>query len=184
MGLHRFYLRSILGLRLHPGLPRSSSTPRDVIRDRREDVSRTRAALERRSIRARPREDSARRRRRRPQMHERLTKAEADAAQGQSRFRRRRKPTSTRWHGYSRWLAILMAAMLLGRRGAAAGPGAQARTSARPRSAPTRRPRWCRAGRAADRHARGSDARICTRASPTRSNGSTSASASSSPIGR
>ena len=49
-----------------------------------------------------------------PQMQERLAKAEAAQPEGQVGFRGGAEPTSTRWYSYSRWLAILMAAMLVG----------------------------------------------------------------------
>ena len=105
-----------------------------------------------------------------PQMQERLAKAEAAGAEGQIRFRGRRRPISTRWYSYSRWLAILMAAMLVG--DAILLPGLvrrqKAREAAERANAP---PERRRAGRAADRHARRPDACACTRASPTRSSG-------------
>ena len=154
----------------------------DVIRDRREDVSRTRAALEQRDVRAGPREDPGRRRRRRRRCSERLPRPRPQR-QGASPSSRRRKADLTRWYGYSRWLAILMAAMLVGRRRAAARAGApaQVREAAERANAP---PEIVVPDVPRDRHARRPDAAHRTRASPTRSNGSTSAPASSSPIGR
>ena len=45
MGLHRFYLEERVGLHLHPGVP-AHPLHEGEIRERREDVSRTRAAVE------------------------------------------------------------------------------------------------------------------------------------------
>ena len=152
MGLHRFYLRSNWGLLFIPVFLLILHTT-DVIRDRREDVSRTRAGigaavseLEHAKF---PNGVEVT-----PPMQERLAKAEAAVPNAKSDFEEA-QANLTRWYGYSRWLAILMAA------------GSK---SARPRSSPTRRPKLlCRTCR---RSARMKIRRCAsTRASPTRSSG-------------
>ncbi len=111
MGLHRLYLRNRWGFVFIPVFLLILHTT-DVIRDRREDVSRTRAAvgtaiseLDRAKIPAGVTPT--------PQMQERLAKAEAATPRVRSDFEQAQADL-TRWYGYSRWLAILMAAMLVG----------------------------------------------------------------------
>ena len=90
MGLHRFYLRSNWGFVFIPVFLLILHIT-DVIRDRREDVSRTRAAHRRRrrpnstARRFRPASSAT------PQMQERLAKAEA-ADPRRNPISRRRKP--------------------------------------------------------------------------------------------
>jgi TRAP-type mannitol/chloroaromatic compound transport system permease small subunit len=110
MGLHRFYLRSMWGfayipvflLILHIG---------DTIRDHREDVSRTHAAYQAAEIelnRAKiPAGVTAS-----PTMTERLQKAQAADAKAKADADVEANELA-RWQNYSRWLAILLAAMLL-----------------------------------------------------------------------
>ncbi len=167
MGLHRLYLRNNWGFVFIPVFLLILHTT-DVIRDRREDVSRTRAAvgaatseLDRAKIPAGVTPT--------PQMQERLAKAEAATPKIKSDFEEAQADLM-RWHGYSRWLAILMAAMLLG--DAILLPGLVRKQKIREAErADERAARDRAAGGVASRHARGSDARICTRGSPTRSNG-------------
>ena len=66
---------------------------------------------------------------------------------------RRRKPISTRWYGYSRWLAILMAAMLVVDAILLPGLMRRQKKSARAARARQRAARNCGAGRTGDRHA-------------------------------
>ena len=112
MGLHRFYLRNNWGFIFIPVFLLILHTT-DVIRDKREDVSRTRAAVGAADLRARPRQNSAGRDRDAADAGA-PGQGRGRAARRPSRISRRRRPTSTRWYGYSRWLAILMAAMLVG----------------------------------------------------------------------
>ena len=138
MGLHRFYLRSNWGFVFIPVFLLILHTT-DDIRDRREDVSRTRAAVGAAHLRTRPREDSGRRDARRRRCRSASPRPRPRDPRP-NRISRRRKPISTRWYGYSRWLAILMAAMLVV--DAILLPGLVRRQKpARPRSAPMRRPR-------------------------------------------
>jgi TRAP-type mannitol/chloroaromatic compound transport system permease small subunit len=109
-GLHRFYLRSSWGFVFIPVFLLILQTT-DVIRDKREDVSRTRAAvaaavseLEHAKI---PSGVTAT-----PQMQERLTKAEQLQPKAKSEFEAAEADLA-RWHSYSRWLALLMALMLV-----------------------------------------------------------------------
>ena len=111
MGLHRFYLRSNWGFIFIPVFLAILYTT-DEIRDRREDVSRTRAAaaaavgqVSRAQI---PAGTTAT-----PQMQEALSKAQAAEATSKAEFDAADQNLE-RWRGYSRWLAILMAAMLVG----------------------------------------------------------------------
>ena len=180
MGLHRFYLRSMWGFAFIPVFLVILHVS-DTIRDHREDVSRTRAAYEAAHIdvnRAKiPAGVEAT-----PAMTERLQKAQADEAKAKTEADIEANEMG-RWQDYSLWLALLMAAMLISRCRADAGACAARQRSAKPKSAPTRRRKWlcptCR------RSARTKTRRcICTRVSPTSSNGSTSGSANSSPIGR
>ena len=131
MGLHRFYLQEPLGLRLHSGFPRSSSISTAIF------------ATRARTCRARARPSSA--------AHIELDRAQAFARRGRRRRRgkralaARRRPRSQRprpsfeaaqararptWHGYSRWLALDCAAMLVVRR-ASCCPAWCARQNAR-----------------------------------------------------
>jgi TRAP-type mannitol/chloroaromatic compound transport system permease small subunit len=110
VGLHRFYLKSAWGFVFIPVFLVILYMT-DEIRDRREDVSRTRAAVEKSHIdvnRARPsagETQAAEAAARFAKAQAELTKAEADfgAAQG----------NLERVHGYSRALALLLAAMLI-----------------------------------------------------------------------
>jgi TRAP-type mannitol/chloroaromatic compound transport system permease small subunit len=109
-GLHRFYLRSLWGFAFFPVFL-GILFLNDVVRDRLEDVSRTRAAYESahsQANRVRPREgvtlsgDAA----------QRLQAAEAKESKAQSEF----AVASTelaRQRDYSHWLALLLAAMLV-----------------------------------------------------------------------
>src|SRR5262245_53936868 len=133
LGLHRFYLKSAWGfvfipvflVILHVNVQ---------IRDAREDVSRTRAAL-----------DTAHSELRRaqpasgvtisPERAERLSKAEAAEAAAKAEFAAMQSELDSRRQN-ARWLALLLAAMLIG--DAVLLPGAVRRTAAREpeRSAP------------------------------------------------
>jgi len=110
MGLHRFYLRNSWGFVFIPVFLLILHTT-DVIRDRREDVSRTRAAVgaaqslvEHARI---PSGASAN-----PDMTDRLSKAQATETAAKADFATA-QDNLERWRGYSRWLALLMAAMLV-----------------------------------------------------------------------
>ena len=110
LGLHRFYLRSAWGFLFIPVFLLILFC-NDTIRDHREDVSRTRAALESAHVelrRATPSPGIAAT----PEGTDRLAKAQAEATQAQSDFDAAQGELD-RWHGYARWLAILLAAMLL-----------------------------------------------------------------------
>ncbi|SDH55412.1 TRAP-type mannitol/chloroaromatic compound transport system, small permease component [Bradyrhizobium sp. Rc2d] len=110
MGLHRLYLRNMWGLIFIPVFLAILYT-NDEMRDRREDVSRTRAAVERSHTAIRraeiPPNVSAT-----PRMTERLKKAQSEGSAAEQQFAQAQADLD-RWRGYSRWLAILMAAMLL-----------------------------------------------------------------------
>lgn len=110
MGLHRFYLRSTWGFAYIPVFLVILYVG-DTIRDHREDVSRTHAAYEATLIEANrakiPASVPAT-----PAMTERLQKAQAAEAKAKAEADVEIKEMD-RWQGYSRWLAILMAAMLL-----------------------------------------------------------------------
>ena len=110
MGLHRFYLKSGWGLVFIPAFLAILYTT-DEIRDRREDVSRTRAAYEASQTEIR-RAGIAPNVVATPAMTERLAKAQAAAKTAQSEFAKE-EGNLDRWRSYSRWLAILMAAMLI-----------------------------------------------------------------------
>jgi TRAP-type mannitol/chloroaromatic compound transport system permease small subunit len=110
IGLHRFYLKSAWGLVFIPVFLVILHS-NDVIRDLREDVSRTHAAYEAAAGQVRrqtlppgvtmtPTETT---RLEKAKADEATAKTGADVAAG----------TLDRWLSYSRWLAILMAAMLL-----------------------------------------------------------------------
>lgn len=110
MGLHRFYLRSMWGFAFIPVFLIILHVS-DTIRDHREDVSRTHAAYEATLIevnRAKiPAGVEAT-----PTMTERLKKAQADEANAKNDADIEIKEMG-RWQDYSRWLAILLAAMLI-----------------------------------------------------------------------
>ncbi len=154
MGLHRFYLRSMWGFAFIPVFLVILYVS-DTIRDHREDVSRTHAAYEATLIevnRAKiPAGVPAT-----PAMTERAAKSAGRRGQGQSRGRRRSQARWIAGRAIRRWLAILMAVMLLV--DAVLLPGlVRARQGAR-----GGRARQCAAGgrrarRAADRHARRPD---------------------------
>lgn len=135
MGLHRFYLKSLWGFLFIPVFLIILQT-NDVIRDLREDVSRTHAAHESSIIqlnRARipagvtvtPEMTT---RFEKAQAEEAKTKSEADSASGDL----------DRWRGYSRWLAIAMAVLLLV--DAALLPGLVRRARTREAAAPAAGP--------------------------------------------
>ena len=135
MGLHRFYLKSLWGFLFIPVFLIILQT-NDVIRDLREDVSRTHAAHESSIIqlnRARipagvtvtPEMTT---RFEKAQAEEAKTKSEADSASGDL----------DRWRGYSRWLAIAMAVLLLG--DAVLLPGLVRRARTREAAAPAAGP--------------------------------------------
>ena len=111
MGLHRFYLRSYWGFIFIPVFLAILYTTSEI-RDRREDVSRTRAAVEvahSEISHARvPAGATAT-----PEMTNLMTKAQATGVKAKSEFRVAQDDLE-RWRSYSRWLAILMAAMLVG----------------------------------------------------------------------
>jgi TRAP-type mannitol/chloroaromatic compound transport system permease small subunit len=110
MGLHRFYLRSRWGFAFIPVFLVILHVS-DTIRDHREDVSRTHAAYELTLLevnRAKlPAGVEAT-----PAMIERLKKAQAAEAQAKAAADVETNEMA-RWQGYSLWLAILMAVMLL-----------------------------------------------------------------------
>ncbi|GGC63398.1 TRAP transporter small permease subunit [Chelatococcus reniformis] len=110
MGLHRLYVRSAWGFVFVPVLL-AILYANAVIGDRREDVSRTRAAAEASHRDARraeiPSGEAAT-----PDMTARLAAANAAASAAEARFAVEVKNLE-RARGHSRWLAILMAVMLL-----------------------------------------------------------------------
>jgi TRAP-type mannitol/chloroaromatic compound transport system permease small subunit len=109
MGLHRFYLRSMWGLAFIPVFLVILHVS-DVIRDHREDVSRTHAAYETARIEAgRARIPAGAETT--PAMTERSRKAEAGAASAKTAADVEAEGLA-QWQKYSRWLALLMAAML------------------------------------------------------------------------
>ena len=110
MGLHRFYLRSMWGFAFIPVFLVILHVS-DTIRDHREDVSRTHAAYEATLIEVNRAKIPAGVEVT-PAMTERLKKAQADEAKAKTEADVETKEMG-RWQGYSRWLAILMAAMLL-----------------------------------------------------------------------
>ncbi|MGE5773653.1 MAG: TRAP transporter small permease subunit [Hyphomicrobiales bacterium] len=110
MGLHRFYLRSMWGFAFLPAFLVTLHVS-DTIRDHREDVSRTHAAYESALVelnRAKVPNGTAAT----PAMTERLQRAQAAEAKAKTEADVETKEMD-RWLGYSRWLALLMAAMLL-----------------------------------------------------------------------
>ena len=115
-----------VGVCLHPGVSRHSLRQRQI-RDAREDVSRTRAALETRTWRAAARTAGAGGAIS-PERAERLTKAELPKPPPRPNLPRWRANSSGRRH-IARWLALLLAAMLIV--DAVLLPGAVRRTAAR-----------------------------------------------------
>ncbi len=111
MGLHRFYLKSAWGFIFIPVFLAILFVTSDI-RDRREDVSRTRAALEASQAdfnRAKPSpaEEMT------PDIIERMKRAQETIASARADFDVAEGDLE-RWRSYSHWLAILMAAMLVG----------------------------------------------------------------------
>jgi TRAP-type mannitol/chloroaromatic compound transport system permease small subunit len=111
MGLHRFYLRSGWGVVFVPVFL-AILYVNGVIGDRREDVSRTRAAVEASHAESRravisPNETAT------PEMTARVAKAAAAAKDAESQFAIEEKRLGDA-RSYSTWLALLMAAMLVG----------------------------------------------------------------------
>lgn len=110
MGLHRLYLRNMAGFIFIPVFL-AILYANGEMRDRREDVSRTRAAVESSHTALRraeiPPNASAT-----PEMAERLNKARSEGKAAEQQFAEARSDLE-QWQRYSRWLAILMAAMLL-----------------------------------------------------------------------
>ena len=109
-GLHRFYLRSLLGL-IYVPIFLAVLFANDVVRDRREDVSRTRAAYEsshRAAERIRPSNGVTLT----PGVAERVQAADAKSAQAKAEFDTA-SANLMHWTGASRWLAILLAVLLL-----------------------------------------------------------------------
>ena len=126
MGMHRFYLRSLWGFAFIPVFFLILYTTSEI-RDLREDVSRTRAAVESSQVEM----DQAKL----PagvtatsEMTDRLNKALAGAARAKTDFENAENVIN-RWHGYAHWLAYLIAAMLLV--DAVLLPGLVRRTNAR-----------------------------------------------------
>jgi TRAP-type mannitol/chloroaromatic compound transport system permease small subunit len=111
MGLHRFYLKSAWGFIFIPVFLAILFVTSDI-RDRREDVSRTRAAFEASQAdfnRAKPSPGEELT----PDMIERMKKAQEAVTSARADFDVAEGDLE-RWRSYSRWLAILMAAMLVG----------------------------------------------------------------------
>jgi TRAP-type mannitol/chloroaromatic compound transport system permease small subunit len=111
MGLHRFYLKSTWGFIFIPVFLAILFVTSDI-RDRREDVSRTRAAFAASQAdfnRAKPSPGEELT----PDMIERMKKAQEAVASARADFDVAEGDLE-RWRSYSRWLAILMAAMLVG----------------------------------------------------------------------
>lgn len=109
-GLHRFYLRSAWGLIFIPVFL-GILFVNDQIRDAREDVSRTRAAVEsvqRDANRLRPGADQTLAR----AAAERLKQAEQEVANAKTAFAEMEHELESR-RSLARWLAILLGAMLL-----------------------------------------------------------------------
>lgn len=110
LGLHRLYLRNIGGFVFIPVFL-VILYANGEIRDRREDVSRTRAAVESSHTAIRRAEIPANATAT-PEMTQALQKAKSEGAAAQKDFAEAEADLD-RWHSYSRWLAILMAVMLL-----------------------------------------------------------------------
>jgi TRAP-type mannitol/chloroaromatic compound transport system permease small subunit len=111
MGLHRLYLRNNWGFIFIPVFLLILHTT-DVIRDKREDVSRTRAGVAA-AISELEHAKSPTGVTVTSSMQERLAKAEAAQPRAKAEFEEAQADLA-RWYSYSRWLAILMAAMLIG----------------------------------------------------------------------
>jgi TRAP-type mannitol/chloroaromatic compound transport system permease small subunit len=110
MGLHRFYLRSAWGFLFIPVFLAILYTTGEI-RDRREDVSRTRAAVEASHIevnRSKPSTGETQT----EEVTARLTKAQAELTKAEADFSVAQDDLD-RVHGYSRALALLMAGMLV-----------------------------------------------------------------------
>jgi TRAP-type mannitol/chloroaromatic compound transport system permease small subunit len=110
MGLHRFYLRSMWGFAFIPVFLIILHVS-DTIRDHREDVSRTHAAYEAslldvNRLKLPPGVTAT------PEMADHLQKAQAAEAKAKVDADVEVREMD-RWQDYSRWLAILMAVMLL-----------------------------------------------------------------------
>jgi TRAP-type mannitol/chloroaromatic compound transport system permease small subunit len=126
LGLHRFYLKSAWGFVFIPVFLAILHV-NVQIRDAREDVSRTRAALEAAHSelrRAQPASGVTIS----PERAERLSKAEASEAAAKAEFAAMQSELDSRHH-IARWLALLLAAMLVV--DAALLPVAVRRTAAR-----------------------------------------------------
>ena len=110
MGLHRFYLKSALGFVFIPVFLLILYMNGDI-RERREDVSRTRAAVEHSHVEVNRTKPSAGET---PtaEAADRLAKAQAAATTTEADFKAAEGELE-RVHGYSRALALLMAAMLV-----------------------------------------------------------------------
>lgn len=110
LGLHRLYLRSVWGFIFIPVFV-AILYANGEIRDRREDVSRTRAAVESSQTAIRraqiPPNVSAT-----SEMLDALKKAQNEGSSSQRDFSEAEEALA-RWHGYSRSLALLLGAMLL-----------------------------------------------------------------------
>lgn len=109
-GLHRLYLRNMWGFVFIPVFL-AILYSNGELRDRREDVSRTRAAVES-SHTAIRRAEIAPNTPATPEMTEKLKKAESEGKAAEQEFAAAQADLD-QWHRYSRWLAILMAAMLV-----------------------------------------------------------------------
>jgi TRAP-type mannitol/chloroaromatic compound transport system permease small subunit len=110
MGLHRFYLKSYWGFAFIPVFLLILYTTSEI-RDLREDVSRTRAAVESTQVemgQAKLRAGVTVT----PEMTERLKKAQSGETIAKADFASAEEVIN-RWRGYSHWLAYLIAAMLL-----------------------------------------------------------------------
>jgi TRAP-type mannitol/chloroaromatic compound transport system permease small subunit len=126
MGVHRLYLKNAWGFAFIPVFLVILHY-NGQIGDAREDVSRTKAAVEKAHVaveRAKPSRDAAPS----PATAERLKKAEADLADREAKFAAAEAELVGR-HQVSRWLAILIAVMLLV--DAVLLPGMVRRTNAR-----------------------------------------------------
>ncbi|HEY2248629.1 MAG TPA: TRAP transporter small permease subunit [Bradyrhizobium sp.] len=110
LGLHRLYLRSAWGFIFIPVFL-VILYANGEIRDRREDVSRTRAAVESSHAAIRraqiPANTVAT-----PEMTEQLKQAQEEGRTAETQFTEAEGDLG-RWRSYSHWLAILLAAMLL-----------------------------------------------------------------------
>jgi TRAP-type mannitol/chloroaromatic compound transport system permease small subunit len=109
-GLHRFYVRSLWGFAFFPVFL-GILFLNDVVRDRLEDVSRTRAAYESahgQANRLKPREGVTLS----PEATQRLQTAQAKETQAKTEFDGA-SAALARQRDFSHWLAMLLAAMLL-----------------------------------------------------------------------